>query len=109
MTHIHIDRLDGSSPVQATGTIDGRWAFYFRGRHGRWQFVAGPRELTVDVFDRHYPKHLIEVQLGFEQDDRVLVLQGDDDEQGYLDDEVARTMIDVCVQQFVAWIRTQAS
>jgi hypothetical protein len=34
---LHIERLDGSCPVRATGHIGGHSVFYFRGNSGHWQ------------------------------------------------------------------------
>jgi hypothetical protein len=94
-----IDSIDGSSPVQATGTIDHSWVFYFRGRGGRWQFVAGPKELS--------PHDLSKVMLGFVVDERVFVIQGDDDNHIYLDYEWSKNIISIGVQQFAAWYRVK--
>ncbi len=94
--NIHIDRLDGSCPVQATGTIDGHSAFYFRGRHEAWQFVAGPKELSTE--------ELVSVQLGFASNDRVFVLEGDDDEGLYLDYDHVRSVLQTYAQQYIEWL-----
>lgn len=102
----HIDRLDGSCPVQAEGTIEDTYRFYFRGRSGRWQFVAGPSSLDTDALvyqmlaeqgDSHF--------IG--RDSRVMVLQGDDPNEAYLDEtyKTAQQMISICVQVFAAWLR----
>lgn len=97
MPKIEIARLDGSSPVQADGTINDEASFYFRGRSGRWQFAAGPSELNAE--------YLVRVMLGMIQDHRVLVVHGDDEQESYTDNEMAHAIINVCSQQYVAWER----
>lgn len=104
MPEHHIDWISGTCPIQAEGTIGGVYRLYFRGRGGRWQFVAGPMELDTDALAEQ-----MLVEQGYlqevERDERVLVIQGDDEEEGYLD--VARAMIDMCIQQFTAWLRSR--
>lgn len=96
MASVQIDRLDGSRPVQATGTIGGHSAFYFRGRHEVWQFVAGPKELSTD--------DLVGVKLGMATDDRVFVLEGDDDDRDYQDYDHVRKVLQDYAQQYVEWV-----
>lgn len=93
---VRIDRLDGSCPVQATGTIEDHSAFYFRGRHEQWQFVAGPKELNTD--------DLVKVQLKMTQDSRVFVLEGDDEERMYLDYDHVRRCLQTYAQQYIKWM-----
>ncbi|SRR6266571_5105994 len=95
--NIEIDRLDGSCPVQATGKIDDHSAFYFRGRHEAWQFVAGPKELSTE--------ELVSVKLGFASNDRVFVLEGDDDERLYLDYDHVRDVLQTYAQQYIEWMK----
>jgi hypothetical protein len=112
MSDFHIDRIDGSSPVQAEGTIDDTHIFYFRGRGIYWQFVAGPRGLDTDKLAAQML--LVQGSLrDVERDERVFVIEGEDEQEGYLDEHgspygVARLMIDVCIQQFRAWLRKRA-
>jgi len=94
--NIEIDRLDGSCPVQAMGTIEDYASFYFRGRHCQWQFVAGPKELSTD--------DLVKVKLGIASDDRVFVLRGDDDECQYLDYDHVRNALQGYAQQYIEWM-----
>lgn len=96
MLHIQINRLDGSCPVQASGTIEDHSAFYFRGRHEQWQFVAGPKELNTNG--------LVKVQLKLTQDSRVFVLEGDDEERMYLDYDHVRRCLQTYAQQYVEWM-----
>lgn len=97
MLHIQINRLDGSCPVQASGTIEDHSAFYFRGRHEQWQFVAGPKELNTNG--------LVKVQLKLTQDSRVFVLEGDDEERMYLDYDHVRRCLQTYAQQYVEWMK----
>lgn len=96
MLHIQINRLDGSCPVQAMGTIEDHSAFYFRGRHEAWQFVAGPKELNTN--------DLVKIQLKLTQDDRVFVLEGDDEERIYLDYDHVRRCLQTYAQQYIEWM-----
>lgn len=96
MPIVQIDRIDGSCPVQATGIIDDHSAFYFRGRHEQWQFVAGPKELNTD--------DLVGVKLKLTQDDRVFILEGDDDERMYLDYDHVRNVLQDYAQQYIEWM-----
>ena len=97
---IEIDRIDGSCPVQAMGTINDHSAFYFRGRHEAWQFVAGPKELDTDG--------LVKVLIGIAEDPRVFVLRGDDDERLYLDYDHVRDALQSYTEQYVAWKAEQS-
>lgn len=94
--NVQIDRLDGSCPVQATGIIDDHSAFYFRGRHEAWQFVAGPKELSTD--------DLVGVKLGMASDDRVFVLEGDDEDRDYQDYDHVRNVLPAYAQQYIEWM-----
>ena len=112
MSSIHIEEIGGACPVQAYGIIDDAYRLYFRARGGRWQFVAGPAEIETDSL----VEQVLLVQgydQGVERDERIFALQGDNAQEGYLSDEdstysVARGLIDVCVQQFRAWLRYTA-
>lgn len=52
----HIERIDGASPVQATGIIGTEYRFYFRGRFQRRQFVVGPSNLQTENLAEQYNK-----------------------------------------------------
>lgn len=97
---IEIDRLDGACPVQAMGNIDAHSAFYFRGRHESWQFVAGPKELSTD--------DLVKVLIGLAEDPRVFVLRGDDEERLYLDYDHVRDALQDYAEQYIAWKAEQS-
>jgi len=88
--------IDGSCPVQAYGTIDDHSIFYFRGRHERWQFIAGPKELSI--------KDLIKVQLKFTENAHVFVLEGDDDERLYQDYDHVGNVIQTYARQYLEWL-----
>jgi hypothetical protein len=94
---IKIDRLDGSCPVQATGTIEDHSVFYFRGRHEQWQFVAGPKELSTD--------DLVGVKLKMTQDDRVFVIEGDDENRDYQDYDHVRNVLQDYAEQYIEWMK----
>lgn len=103
-----IEKLS-SAPVQGFGTIgrlgdaEPSYRFYFRGRSERWQFVAGPIELSTDGMVEKQLNPFLEVV----DDPRVFIAQGDDQDQSYNDHATAMVIIAVCTQQFEAWQRME--
>lgn len=98
MDDVRILSFRGGVPgscVEIVGMINGTASFYFQAQHRHWQFLAGAV----------YIEDLMSVLHNHVHDHRVLTLHGDDQAERYIEKNFARGIVNICAQQYLAWVR----